>query len=86
LFQAIATIGRATKVKPMSAPLERDPRNASSRRCSRQYVGIDLRRRRWAIYAIDAESEKLDCLRIANDPMNVARDGEQGRARRGGVG
>jgi hypothetical protein len=37
----------------------------------RLYVGIDLHRRRSVIYAMDAEGNKLDCVRIANDPMTL---------------
>jgi transposase len=37
----------------------------------RQYVGIDLHRRRSVIYTMDAEGNKLDCVRIANDPMTL---------------
>ena len=34
-----------------------------------RYVGIDLHRRRSVIYTMDSEGEKLDCVRIANDPL-----------------
>jgi hypothetical protein len=37
----------------------------------RQYVGVDLHRRRSVIYTMDAEGEKLDCVRIANDPLTL---------------
>jgi transposase len=44
-----------------------------------RYVGIDLHRRRSVIYTMDADGEKLDCVRIANDPWlmleQVARAG-----------
>jgi transposase len=33
-----------------------------------RYVGIDLHRRRSVIYTMDAEGEKLSCVRIANEP------------------
>ena len=33
-----------------------------------RYVGIDLRRRRSVIYTMDADGERLECVRIANDP------------------
>src|SRR4051794_10483450 len=33
-----------------------------------RYVGIDLHRRRSVIYTMDADGEKLDSVRIANDP------------------
>jgi hypothetical protein len=31
-------------------------------------VGIDLHRRRSVIYTMDADGERLQCVRIANDP------------------
>jgi hypothetical protein len=34
-----------------------------------RYVGIDLHRRRSVIYSMDVAGEKLDCVRIANDPL-----------------
>jgi transposase len=37
----------------------------------RQYVGIDLHRRRSVIYRMDAEGEKLECVRIDNDPVTL---------------
>ncbi len=37
----------------------------------RRYVGIDLHRRRSVIYTMDADGEKLDSVRIANDPMTL---------------
>jgi hypothetical protein len=37
----------------------------------RQYVGIDLHRRRSVIYTMDSDGEKLDCVRIANDPLTL---------------
>jgi transposase len=36
-----------------------------------RYVGIDLHRRRSVIYTMDGDGEKLDCARIANDPMTL---------------
>ena len=36
-----------------------------------RYVGIDLHRRRSVIYSMDADGEKLDCVRIANDPLTL---------------
>ena len=33
-----------------------------------RYVGIDLHRRRSVIYTMDADGERLDCVRIGNDP------------------
>jgi len=45
-----------------------------------RYVGIDLHRRRSVIYTMDADGEKLDSVRIANDPLRlleeVARAGD----------
>jgi transposase len=37
----------------------------------RRYVGIDLHRRRSVIYTMNAEGEKLDCVRVANDPLTL---------------
>jgi transposase len=37
----------------------------------RQYVGIDLHRRRSVIYRMDGDGERLECVRIANDPMTL---------------
>ncbi len=37
----------------------------------RPYVGIDLHRRRSVIYTMNADGEKLDCVRIANDPLTL---------------
>jgi hypothetical protein len=36
-----------------------------------RYVGIDLHRRRSVNYTMDAEGEKLECVRIANDPLTL---------------
>jgi transposase len=33
-----------------------------------RYVGIDLHRRRSVIYTMDGDGERLECVRIANDP------------------
>jgi hypothetical protein len=33
-----------------------------------RYVGIDLHRRWSVVYTMDADGEKLDSVRIANDP------------------
>jgi transposase len=38
-----------------------------------RYVGIDLHRRRSVIYAMDAAGKKLSCVRIANEPITLAR-------------
>ena len=40
----------------------------------RQYVGIDLHRRRPVIYGMDAAGEKLGCVRIDNDPVRLAEE------------
>jgi transposase len=36
-----------------------------------RYVGIDLHRRRSVIYSMDDGGERLDCVRIANDPLTL---------------
>ena len=36
-----------------------------------RYVGIDLHRRRSVIYTMNADGEKLDCVRIANDGLGL---------------
>ncbi len=40
----------------------------------RQYVGIDLHRRRSVIYRMNAAGEKLECVRIDNGPMRLAAE------------
>ena len=40
----------------------------------RQYVGIDLHRRRSVIYRMNAAGEKLECVRIDNDAMRLAAE------------
>jgi transposase len=40
----------------------------------RQYVGVDLHRRRSVIYRMTNGGERLDCVRIANDPMRFAEE------------
>ncbi len=40
----------------------------------REYVGIDLHRRRSVIYRMDGEGNKLDCVRIDNDPLRFAEE------------
>jgi hypothetical protein len=40
----------------------------------REYVGIDLHRRRSVVYRMDAAGEKLDCVRIDNDPLRLAEE------------
>jgi transposase len=36
-----------------------------------RYVGIDLHRRRSVIYTMDADGERVECVRIANDAMTL---------------
>lgn len=38
----------------------------------RQYVGIDLHRRRSVIVRMDQDGNKLSCVRLPNDPAEVA--------------
>ena len=38
----------------------------------REYVGIDLHRRRSVIYRMDEAGEKIDCVRVDNDPVEFA--------------
>jgi transposase len=38
----------------------------------REYVGIDLHRRRSVIYRMDESGEKIDCVRVENDPVEFA--------------
>ena len=40
----------------------------------RQYVGIDVHRRRSVIYRMNAAGEKLECVRIDNDPVRLAAE------------
>jgi transposase len=37
-----------------------------------EYVGIDLHRRRSVIYRMDEHGEKIDSVRVTNEPMNFA--------------
>jgi transposase len=39
-----------------------------------EYVGIDLHRRRSVIVRMNAEGEKLSCVRLPNDPVEVASE------------
>lgn len=41
---------------------------------AQQYVGIDLHRRRSVVVRMNAEGEKLSCVRIPNDPVEVASE------------
>jgi transposase len=47
----------------------------------REYVGIDLHRRRSVIYRMDGAGRKLECVRIDNEPLRFAE--EVGKASRG---
>jgi transposase len=38
----------------------------------REYVGVDLHRRRSVIYRMDQVGERLDCVRVANEPAMFA--------------
>ena len=38
------------------------------------YVGIDLHRRRSVIYRMTEAGERLDCVRIANEPIRLAEE------------
>jgi transposase len=40
----------------------------------REYVGVDLHRRRSVIYRMDEAGNKLDCVRIENDPLRFAEE------------
>ena len=40
----------------------------------RQFVGIDLHRRRTVIVRHTEAGEQLDCVRITNDPLTLARE------------
>ena len=40
----------------------------------RQFVGIDLHRRRTVIVRYTESGEQLGCVRIANDPLALARE------------
>jgi hypothetical protein len=47
----------------------------------RQFVGIDLHRRRTVIVRHTEAGEQLDCVRITNDPLALAREiGKAGSA------
>jgi transposase len=41
---------------------------------AREYVGIDLHRRRSVIYRMDEAGEQIDCVRIDNDPVWFAQE------------
>jgi hypothetical protein len=47
----------------------------------KEYVGIDLHRRRSVIYRMDEQGEKIDCVRIDNVPAIFA--GEVSKAPKG---
>jgi transposase len=40
----------------------------------KEYVGIDLHRRRSVIYRMDEAGERIDCVRINNDPVWFAQE------------
>jgi transposase len=40
----------------------------------KEYVGIDLHRRRSVIYRMDEAGEKFDCVRINNDSVWLAQE------------
>jgi hypothetical protein len=40
----------------------------------KEYVGIDLHRRRSVIYGMDEAGVKIDCIRINNDPVWFAEE------------
>ena len=40
----------------------------------KEYVGIDLHRRRSVIYRMDEAGERIDCVRINNDPIWFAQE------------
>ena len=40
----------------------------------KEYVGIDLHRRRSVIYRMDEAGERIDCVRINNDPVWLAEE------------
>ena len=42
----------------------------------RRYVGIDLHRRRSVIFVMNNAGEKLSCVRIANEPVRLLKEGE----------
>jgi transposase len=41
---------------------------------AREYVGVDLHRRRSVIYRMDEEGEPLGCVRVENDPLGFAKE------------
>ena len=76
---------------PVKVPLSRSrlgSARSSTRReapMGKEYVGIDLHRRRSVIYRMDEAGEKIDCVRIDNDPVWFAQEvehGPQGQPRR----
>jgi transposase len=40
----------------------------------RRYVGIDLHRRRSVLFTMEADGNKLSCVRIANEPMRLLEE------------
>jgi hypothetical protein len=55
--ERVNTRGRSTKTSRRGGPVER------------QYVGMDLHRRRSVIVRMDEAGEKLQTVRIDNDPV-----------------
>ena len=41
---------------------------------AQQYVGIDLHRRRSVIVRMDSDGKKLSCVRLPNDPIEIAEE------------
>jgi transposase len=41
---------------------------------TQEYVGIDLHRRRSVIYRMDEHGEKINSVRVSNEPMNFAKE------------
>lgn len=67
---SVATLGSSTTPEQgRKAPMER------------QYVGIDLHRRRSAIVRRTPAGETLETVRITNDPPGPGRRAGQGRPR-----
>jgi hypothetical protein len=74
---AVATVKRKNQVLPASGTTERaNTRGHDTKRTSRkggpmqrQYVGIDLHRRRSVIVRMDGDGEKLSTVKIENDPV-----------------
>jgi hypothetical protein len=48
------------------------PRSKGGLRVEKQYVGIDLHRRRSVIVRMTEDGEVLECVRIVNDPVALS--------------